>query len=228
MTVVKSQASEQSFYDINYLSALARRLEMAVRSKAGNNGDGSSGSRKRESSAVFSTSQELKPSGVKPKFVSRFAKTIGSQVGTGGAGGKTIRLMAKGPSAKADAKSALQAVCVNPVVNERSVGVSVISRAASFVGAHVGDISGETVTAPVESTEIDLVMTCVDGVEDDLVDNHDDLEGHAEATLVDGMSNVSFADAELAMNMAAQERKFNAVLSAPPTMRSNSICVPLV
>ncbi|CEP16403.1 hypothetical protein [Parasitella parasitica] len=271
MTVAMGQASEQSFYDINYLSAVARRLEMAVGSKAGN-GDGSSsgGRRKRESSDVFSTSQELKkskhapaavrsvvaeaarPSGVKPKFVSRFGKTIGEHIadrtckdcngpftkghkcgtgvrgGAGGAGGKTIRVMAKGPSAKAAAKSALRAVRVNPVVNERSVGASVVSRAASFVGARVGDVSGETVAAPVESTKDDVIMSCVDGVEADLFDDHDDLKGRAEATLVDGMSNVSFADAELAMNMAAQECKFDAVFSAPPTMRSNSICVPLV
>ncbi|CEP12797.1 hypothetical protein [Parasitella parasitica] len=270
MTVAKGQASEQSFYDINYLSGVARRLEMAVGSKAGNGVDSSGGRRKRESSDVFSTSQELKkskhapafvssvvaeaarPFGVKTKFVSRFGKTIGEHIadrtckdcngpftnghkcgtgvrgGAGGADGKTIRVMAKGPSAKAAAKSALRAIFVNPVVNEKSVRDSVVSLAASFVGAHVVDISDETVASPVESMEVDLVMSCVDGMEADLVDDHDDLKGCAEATLVDGMSNVSLADAELAMNMAAQECKVDAVFSAPPTMRSNSICVPLL
>ncbi|CEP08563.1 hypothetical protein, partial, partial [Parasitella parasitica] len=55
-----------------------------------------------------------------------------------------------------------------------------------------------------------------------------DLKERAQATLVDGMSNVTVKDPEVFQNMAAQECKFDAVFSAPPTMRSNSIFVPLV
>jgi hypothetical protein len=39
---------------------------------------------------------------------------------------------------------------------------------------------------------------------------------------------VSVVDDELIVNMSAQQCRFDAVFSAPPTMRSNSICVPLV
>ncbi|CEP17705.1 hypothetical protein [Parasitella parasitica] len=230
MTVAMGQASEQSIYDINYLSAVARQLDMAVGSKKVGNGDGSSGAgrRKRESSDVFSISQELKKSkhapfavrsavaeisrtfDVKPPFLSKFGKTIrehvaestckdcngpyskGHKCGTGvrdGAGGgrgsKTICVLAKGP--------------------ERNVGASAVRCVDFFVGALAGgDTSGETVAILVISVEDDVVMFCVDSAEANLAD-HDDLKSRAEATLVDKMSNVSFIDAELAMNMAAQE-----------------------
>jgi hypothetical protein len=75
----------------------------------------------------------------------------------------------------------------------------------------------------------DVVMNEVHDASGGMTDEYDaqaDLTEKAQAVLVNGMSNVSVDD--VLQNIFAQQCKFDAVFSAPPTMRSNSICVPIV
>jgi hypothetical protein len=87
------------------------------------------------------------------------------------------------------------------------------------------DDSLESVARVVGSADSDIEMSETGECS---TDDESDLCEKAQSTLVETMSNVSVVDDELIVNMSAQQCKFDAVFSAPPTMRSNSICVPLV
>ncbi|CEP15461.1 hypothetical protein [Parasitella parasitica] len=77
---------------------------------------------------------------------------------------------------------------VLPLVGTRVVGAIAQS-----------NVSYEMVAVTV-SAKNDVFMSFVDNAEADLA-NHDDLKSRAEAILVDEMSNVSFDDPELVMNL---------------------------
>ncbi|KAF1797645.1 hypothetical protein FB192DRAFT_1440293 [Mucor lusitanicus] len=88
---------------------------------------------------------------------------------------------------------------------------------SSAVGSSIADESRNV------AVDTDIVMSEPDDHTSD--QDAEDLLGRA--SLVAGMNNVS-VDADLSQDMAAQECKFDAVFSAPPAMRINSICVPIM
>ncbi|KAG2189525.1 hypothetical protein INT46_009424, partial [Mucor plumbeus] len=125
--------------------------------------------------------------------------------------------MSKRQSVKAAVDAALLSARVDQAMaNNKSVTVHVSV-------PNTRGIKENSVVSSVDVTE-DTIMTSHNGINDD-----SDLRDRAQATLVAEMSNVSVEDdIDIMQNMAAQECKFDAVFSAPPTMSTNSICVPIV
>jgi len=283
--VAMGQASESSFYDVDFVSSVARRLDIAVDKKLGKVASGLSGAPKKrdaESSNLVISGEAKKSkyssdSGSrqhgrsfgaahdgnhKGKFVSKFGKTIAEHIaertckdcnghygkghagncgtairsGSGG-GSKVVRMMRKRQNnIQSMVDAAVNSELGNRVVQEKK-GVSsgsVSSSGSLFVAEPASVMTGSS-SSPVAVPAVPVVSTTVDTdiemseSDDHSVEDEADLKMKAQASsLVDGMSSVCVNDADLLLNMAAQECKFDAVFSAPPTMRSNSICVPIL
>jgi transposase InsO family protein len=249
--VAMSQASEASFYDLEYVSAVARRIDNAVDKKEFTSVGGkkrpvadgavvvSSEAKKSKYAGSSGRSNSSRPGGQTVKFVSKFGKTMqehmaertckkcnmhyvrghtcGTAVRSAPDGSKVVRSMSKRQSVKAAVDAALLSARVDQAMaNNKSVTVH-----ASVPNTR--GIKENSVVSSVDVTE-DTIMTSHNGINDD-----SDLRDRAQATLVAEMSNVSVEDdIDIMQNMAAQECKFDAVFSAPPTMSTNSICVPIV
>ncbi|KAK4518183.1 uncharacterized protein ATC70_001534 [Mucor velutinosus] len=276
LTVAMSQASETSFYDIDYMSSVARRLDATIEKKVGNGVD-RLGSRKREadashlpvsneakksrwyeapsSSGARGASSRRSNSGVRDPWVSKFGKTMaqhraeqsckecnghygkGHSCATGGSSGptKTVRMMTKRPTVQSMVDKALASEAGAAVLREKSREVNACSAASSVAASVVAasvpvrdEVSpGLSSVQETENTEVDsdVEMSESDG---HTITDAEDLCGRAQASIVDGMDSVSVSDVDLVQNLSAQECKFDAVFSAPPTLRSNAICVPIV
>ncbi|KAK4514847.1 uncharacterized protein ATC70_002452 [Mucor velutinosus] len=276
LTVAMSQASEASFYDIDYMSSVARRLDTTIE-KVGKDVD-RLGSRKREadashlpvsneakksrwyeepsSSGARGASSRRSNSGIRDPRVSKFGKTMaqhraeqsckecnghygkGHSCANGGSSGptKTVRMMMKRPTVQSMVNKALASEAGAAVLREKSREVNAYSAASSVAASVVvspvpvrDEVSpGLSSVQETENTEVDsdVEMSESDG---HTITDAEGLCGRAQASIVDGMESVSVSDVDLLVqNLSAQECKFDAVFSAPPTLRSNAICVPIV
>ena len=268
--VAMGHATESSFYDIDYVCAVARRMGIAVDKRLGKIASGGGAAKKRDAeSSDLVVSNEAKKSkfysapatdsgrgndhsgrgnysGSRGNALTKFGKTFkehiaericwdcngpyskghrcNTAVRTGSGGNaKVVRMMRKRPTIQSMVTAALDSELGGRVLEEKK-GAS-----SGSAVAVVKDKPATVMTAPsspAEPLDTDIVMSESDCRPDN--DDEADLKMRAEASLVDGMSNVAVEDADLLMNLSAQACKFDAVFSAPPTMRSNSICVPLV
>ncbi|KAL9539175.1 hypothetical protein MBANPS3_010418 [Mucor bainieri] len=91
----------------------------------------------------------------------------------------------------------------------------------NFVAASLA--SHEATESAAADTDIEISESDAYAAED-----AENLCGRAQASLVDGMHGVSVDEGDMLQDMSAQECKFEVVFSSLPTLRSNSICVPLV
>ncbi|KAI8635771.1 hypothetical protein BD408DRAFT_427196, partial [Parasitella parasitica] len=265
--VAMSQAQESSFYDIDYVSAVARRLDMAEKTVKPSNATAGS----KRSAENIPVSYEAKKSRYAPASdsragtsfsssssdrnskLSKFGKTFAQHVADGlcftcnrtyskghrcatavrtvspgdaTSSRKVLRAMGtkKKPKNTIDAvvKAALLSVRVDEALSTRKKASSSIADPTPTVERSV--MKGKS--AAGEDVVMNEIHDTNGGTSDDEYDAESDLTERAQAVLVNGMSNVSVDD--VLQNIFAQQCKFNAVFSAPPAMRTNSICVPIV
>jgi hypothetical protein len=266
--VSMGQAPESAYYDVDYVSAVARRLDIAVDERIGKVASGGAAKKRDAESSSSPVSSEAKKSkwysapseggkdhsagGYKDR-VSKFGKTMAEHMeertcrrcnghygkghrcntavrsGSGPNDAKVLRMMSRRNHMKARITAALDSELGRQMIEEKK-GASSGSLVAGAVVS--GDAkpeaimtvsSSSVVPAPTVDSDIEMSESDMHSVGDEA-----DLKMRAEATLVNGMASVAVDDADLLMNLSAQACKFDAVFSAPPTMRSNYICVPLV
>ncbi|KAL9536773.1 hypothetical protein PS6_011817, partial [Mucor atramentarius] len=166
------------------------------------------------------------------------AGNCGTAIRSGSGGSKVVRMMRKRQNVQSMVDAALASELGNRVLQEKkgvsSGSVVSLSSSSAAVADHDKVMTGSS-SPPVAVPAVPVVSTTVNTdiemseSDDHSVEDEADLKMKAQASsLVDGMSSVCVNDADLLLNMAAQECKFDAVFSAPPTMRSNSICVPIL
>jgi len=287
LMVAMSQAPESSFYDIDYVSSLVRKMDMM----AMETGQESLGSvfvgRKRDAEIVVSkeakksryapssrenagqSDSSSRSNGPPPHSArsndSRFGKTFsqhvaegtcfkcnglrskgqfhqcstgirtgGSNTNDGNGGKKVVRAMTKKQGGKRATAAAIQAAFLSARVDRAVAEKNVVASATASAENSVDD----DVVAPVPSNvatsssgsgdddDADAVMDEAHGVPAD--DAESELVNRAQTILLEkGMNNMSVDDDTL-QNIFAQQCKFDATFSAPPTMTTNAICVPIV
>ncbi|CAO0800620.1 unnamed protein product [Mucor circinelloides] len=258
--VAMGQASESSFYDVDFVSSVARRLDIAVDKKLGKVASGLSGAPKKrdaESSnlVISGEAKKSKYSSVaggdsgsrghgrfsgaydgnqKGKFVSKFGKTMaehiaertckdcnghygkghagncGTAIRSGSGGSKVVRMMRKRQNVQSMVDAALASELGNRVLQEKkgvssssvsSAGFSAVAEPAKVMTG--SSSSPVAVPAAVFTVDTDIEMSESD---DHSVEDEADLKMKVQASsLVDGMSSVCVNDAELLLNMTAQE-----------------------
>ncbi|KAI8637097.1 hypothetical protein BD408DRAFT_67542, partial [Parasitella parasitica] len=212
------QSNEASFYDVEFVCSVARRIELSVDNRR--NGGSSKKKRGISQTTIVEASAELKKSKYAPVEV---VKQSGAGVG-GRSAEKTGRF---GKTFQQHLDENTCARCNQ----DRPKGV--YHRCHTAIRSHEGGnkvlrVMTKTGTKPKpkinigEAIKTALLVAEADkavekaksvspetGGEDIVMSDETDLNLRAEATLIDDMSNVSVADkADLLQNMAAQEYSF--------------------
>ncbi|CAO3643495.1 unnamed protein product [Mucor fragilis] len=264
--VSMGQAPESAFYDVDYVSAVARRLDIAVDERIGKVASGGAAKKRDAESSSLPVSSEAKKSkwylapseggknhsvGDYKDSVSKFGKIMvehmeehtcrrcngrygkgyrcNTAVRSGPSDAKVLRMMSKRSNMKARSTAALDSELGLQLIEEKkgassgSLVADAVASGAAKPEAVMAVSSSSVVPAPTVDSDIEMSESDMHSVGDEA-----DLKMRAEATLVNGMASVAVEDADLLMNLSAQACKFDAVFSAPPIMRSNYICVPLV
>lgn len=253
-----AQAEESCFYDdIDYVSAIARRVDIANRDKVGHTA-ASAGARKRISNNPVSAEAKKSKFGKEPSvplnndgvkqtpWVSRFGKTLKQHIAKRTckncdqhyAEGHNCHTAIRTPS------KALRSMTMRPPNREVDAMVAAARASEEADRVLLGRKGVTSVSVPVPvavatndsfetnagvnaSADSDIVMLELGG---DSTDDEFDLWGRDhQSTLVNSLAKVSVTDDELMINLSAQQCKFDIVFSAKPAMQSkSSICVPLL
>ncbi|KAK4515760.1 uncharacterized protein ATC70_010713 [Mucor velutinosus] len=247
------QADEASFYKIDHVSAIARRVDLTKRNKVGYSASATSSSKKRENDRdipVFPEAKKSKYTSLpaspayenfkKQEWVSKFGKTLKEHIaersckecnGYFSKGDNCSNIAVRSSSSSSSNNNGAKVI---REMTKHSHRRSVKTIADTAIALEKADFAlqekSKVLSADSSGTVDPLIDSDVEMSESDDSSNADeaDLRAKTQATLVDGMAQVSVSETDLILNMSAQLCKFDTVLSAPPTMRPNSICVPIV
>ncbi|KAK4511091.1 18S rRNA pseudouridine methyltransferase [Mucor velutinosus] len=278
LMVAMSQAPESSFYDIDYVSSLVRKMDMmaietgqeslgsvfdgrkraadipvsneakksryapsssgnAFQSSSSSRSNGPSSNSPRSSANRFGkTFAEhvaegtcSKCNGPRPKgqmhHCNTAIRTGGGNTHQGNGGKKVLRAMTKKRGGKHSMDAAIQAAFLSARVDRALAEKGASSPAVSSAEQSVDDVvlapsSGDSDNVDVDQ---DAVMSEAHGIFEDT-----DLVNRAQSILLEKEMSSMSVDDDTLQNIFAQQCKFDARFSAPPTMTTNAICVPIV